>query len=192
MEYIFDFEIKNKKSNKLECIITKARKIIETMNNCDIKESGLINKCDTACSILAELLDENNIDYSWIETNNVLGNDVLGHAFLVVNFNNNKYIVDLTYLQFFSKDTCQAKWFKEKDGVTILAPDPGYYYTVNLDKKNIAIQLLENGYIKLNEESAKAYLDSFYFTRRGRRVEVEIDKSICLNALNKDYGKSRK
>ena len=191
MEYIFDFEIKNNNSNKLENIIHKARKIIESECKCDIKSSALINKCDYATKVMTKLLDMKHFNYSWMETIDILGNDVLGHSFLTVDYDNNKYIVDLTYLQFFTKDRCKKDMFKEVDGITILAPDPGYYYIENKDKKDIALQLLKQGYVKLDEVSAKAYLDSFYLMRRGRRIDIDIKASTYMNALNKNDGKSR-
>lgn len=191
MEYILDFEIKNNNSNKLENIIHKARRIIESECKCDIKESALINKCDYATKVMTKLLEKEQIDYSWMETIDILGNDVLGHSFLTVNYDGVKYIVDLTYLQFFTKDRCRIELFKEVDGITILAPDPGYYYIENKDKKEIALHLLEQGYVKLDEDSAKVYLDSFYLTRRGRRMDIDIKASIYMNALNKNYGKNR-
>lgn len=191
MEYIFDFEIKNNNSNKLENVIHKARRIIESECKCDIKESALINKCDYATKVMTKLLEKEQIDYSWMETIDILGNDVLGHSFLTVNYDGVKYIVDLTYLQFFTKDRCIIEMFKEVDGITILAPDPGYYYIENKNKKEIALHLLEQGYVKLDEDSAKAYLDSFYLTRRGRRMDIDIKASIYMNALNKSNDKHR-
>lgn len=184
MEYICDFKIKNNNSNILEKIIYKARKIIEDECKCNIKENALVNKCDYATRVMTKLLDKKDIKYSWMETIDILGNDVLGHSFLVVYLDNNSYIVDLTYLQFFIKKRCRSSMYKEVDGVTILSPDPGYYYIEHLDKLDIAISILEKGYVKLDENSVKAYLDSFYLTRRGRRINVDINASIYMNAFN--------
>lgn len=188
MEYIINFDIENKDGNLLEKLIHKARMIIEKDN--DIKASALVNKCDYASNIMSLLLDEENIDYSIKNTVDILGNDVLGHQFVVVYLDDNSYIVDLTYLQFFIKDRCQANLFKEVEGVTIISPDPGYYYVDNKDMMDVAMSILQRGYVKLDEKSAKAYLDSFYLTRRGRRFDIDIKASTYLNALNmKDKNK---
>ena len=46
---------------------------------------------------------------------------------VTVNYDGVKYIVDLTYLQFFTKDRCRIELFKEVDGITILAPKARVY-----------------------------------------------------------------
>ena len=180
MEYIIDFDIKYNNSNILEKVIKDVRGSLS-----DIKSSGLINKCDYVTKLLCIELDKYKIDYSVCETHKLISNDVLGHMFLVVYVEDKSYIVDLTYLQFFLKDRCSKDMFKEKDGITYMAPDPGYYYVKNNDKVNVAKLLLENGYIELNDYSLKVYLDSFYETRRGRRFNGDISASTYMNALNK-------
>ena len=83
MEYIIDFNFSNKKENILDLIVRKTRQEVEKELKIDIKKHGLTNKCDYVRNILAKNLDEEKIDYDFIETNQILGNDVVGHSFLV-------------------------------------------------------------------------------------------------------------
>lgn len=184
MEYIIDFNIKNNNDNILDKVIFNVRSKLG-----DIKKSGLINKCDYVTKLLCLELDKYKIDYSICETHKLISNDVTGHMFLVVYIEDKSYIVDLTYLQFFSYDRCNRNMYKEKDGITYMAPDPGYYYVENKDKVDIARSMLENGYIELNGDNLKTYLDSFFETRRGRRIDYDISASIYMNAINKERGK---
>lgn len=184
MEYIIDFNFSNKKENILDLIVRKTRQEVEKELKIDIKKHGLTNKCDYVRNILAKNLDEEKIDYDFIETNQILGNDVVGHSFLVSYLEKNSYIMDLTYMQFFDKDNCKKNNYQQIDGITIKAPLPGYYYITNLNDIDIAKNILENGYIKLDERSAKVYLDSFYLTRRGRRLDIDIKASTYLNAFD--------
>ena len=71
-----------------------------------------------------------------------------------------------------------------------MAPDPGYYYVEHKDKLGVAKSILEEGYIELNEDNIKTYLDSFYETRRGRRFDGGISASTYMNAINAGVKKS--
>lgn len=180
MEYIIDFEIKNLDNNILNKIVKDVRSELG-----DIKNSGLINKCDYVTKLVSSKLDNLGIDYNVFETHKILGSDVLGHMFLVVYIDDNSYIVDLSYLQFFFKDRCSESMFREKDGITYMAPDPGYYYIKNSDKEDVAKEILEKGYVSLNERNIKIYLDSFFETRRGRRIDYDISSSVYMNVIEK-------
>lgn len=179
MDYIIDFDIKNNNGNILENIISNIRSKLG-----DIKKSGLVNKCDYVTKLLCYEFDKYKIDYSVFETHRLISNDVTGHMFLIVYIEDKSYIVDLTYLQFFSVSRCNKDMYKEKDGLTYMAPDPGYYYMENRDKENVARAILENGYIELNEDNLKTYLDSFYETRRGRRFGGGMSASTYMNVIN--------
>lgn len=180
MNYIIDFDIKNNNSSILDKVISDVRSKLG-----NIKETGLINKCDYVTKLLCLELDKYKIDYNICETHKLISNDVIGHMFLIVYIEDKSYIVDLTYLQFFLKDKCNKDMYKEKDGITYIAPDPGYYYVENNDKINIAKDILENGYIELDNNNLKSYLDSFFKTRRGRRIDYDISASTYMNVIDK-------
>lgn len=179
MDYIIDFDIKNNNSNILESIISDVRSKLG-----NIKNTALINKCDYATELLCDEFDKYKIDYSIKETHKLISNDVMGHMFMIVYIEDKNYIVDLTYLQFFLKNRCNKDMYKEKDGLTYMAPDPGYYYVEHKDKLGVAKSILEDGYMELNEDNIKTYLDSFYETRRGRRFDGGISASTYMNAIN--------
>lgn len=184
MEYVIDFDIKYNDKNVLDKLVNKVR-----LELGDIKSSGLINKCDYVTKLMSDKLDELKIDYDVLETHKILGNDVLGHMFLVVYIEDKGYIVDLSYLQFFLKDKCNKSMYKEVNGLTYCAPDPGYYYIENVNDREIALSILENGYVELNDRTLKVYLDSFFKTRRGRRIEYDISSSTYMNVINKNRRK---
>lgn len=192
MKYIIDFNIKSKNDNILDLVINKARNLILSQFNIDIKENGLTNKCDYVRKIVADLLDKENIYYDFMETNKILGNDVVGHSFLVAYIEDKRYIVDSTYLQFFDINNCKKDNYKEVNGLTIKAPLPGYYYIDNPKDINIALELLEYGYIELTKKNAKVYLDSFYLTRRGRRIDIDISQDTYLNVFDNERRKNNR
>lgn len=166
----------------------------------DIKKHPLVNRCDLVRNKLGEILEQLRINIVYIETQEILGNDVVGHSILIVTDeeNNKNYLIDPTYSQFFLKDKCSQSNYLIKNEIVLLAPDPGYYYLSNPDKMNFAKSLLKNGYFELNEETAKIYFDSFYKTRRGRSAyidlfiqDTEINGKLYLKLLNNAVEKKK-
>ena len=84
------------------------------------------------------------------------------HAFGTATFNiiedNNlvekTYLIDATYRQFFTTSRCNTGLYYKKNGSS---PDPGYFAN-----EKFARNLLKNGYIELNEITAKLYGLPFY------------------------------
>ena len=72
------------------------------------------------------------------------------------------YLVDVTYLQFFSTVRCNKGRYDALEENTSLptAPDPGYFLTTEQEKR-FAQELIEKGYIELTDENAKIYADGF-------------------------------
>ena len=183
MEYIINFNYPNKQNNILDIIVRNARSELEQKLKIDIKKHGLTNKCDYARSIVAKYLDKAKINYDYIETTQILSNDVTGHSFLIAYLENDSFIIDITYQQFFNKEQCKKENYQKYQDLIIKAPLPGYYYITHPNDINIAKEILENGYIKLNEKNLKTYLDSFYLTRRGRIINTDIKASTYINAI---------
>lgn len=84
------------------------------------------------------------------------------HAFGTATFNiiendeiiKKTYLIDITYRQFFTTVKCNEGMYYKKNSI---APDPGYFAD-----ENFARSLLKNGYVELNEQTAKLYGLPFY------------------------------
>ena len=151
----------------------------------DINRETFTNKCD----LLTAVAYYNFVNYGFncypLETHKVISNDVLGHSLLMIEYNDFKYLVDLTYKQFFLKENCQDKNYFIKNGYVLLAPHPGYYYLKHPEYLPVAQKILEDGFIEATEENLKIYLDSFYKTKRGKIDNMtSISGKVYLNACN--------
>lgn len=85
------------------------------------------------------------------------------HYFNIVTVNNEKYIYDVTYKQFFKiKDN-----FFQKLGIIGHPPTSlGKYMIIEEKRKKTAEELLKKGFIPYNEENLKNYLDGFALSYR--------------------------
>lgn len=94
------------------------------------------------------------------------------HAFNIVTINNKKYIVDLTYRQFFLNDRNSL----ERIGIcTLFNTMPGRFMTLNDSRKKTALELLKNGYIEMTEENMKNYFDGFALSYRNATYYEETE-----------------
>ena len=143
-KYIIDFEPKflsENKNNGIEELIEKAIYLsllqlnYDNLKSLDIKNTPLTNKCDLVRNKLGKILKKTDLaaDIVYLETQDILGNDVVGHSILVVILEDNIYLVDPTYSQFFLKENCHLSKYliNSERKLVILAPDPGYYYLNN-------------------------------------------------------------
>ena len=107
------------------------------------------------------------------------------HAFNIVTINNKKYIVDLTYRQFFLRDKSSL----ERIGVcSLFNTMPGRFMTLNDSRKRTALELLKNGYIEMTDENVKNYFDGFALSyRNATYYEDTLDFSFTTNYTPYDY-----
>lgn len=209
--YIIDFEPKFLNKNKSKGIEQSIEEAIyltflqlnsDNLINLDIKNNPLNNKCDLVRNYLGEILKEMDLDADivYLETQDILGSDVIGHSILTVILDNDIHLIDPTYSQFFLKENCnQSKYLINSERkLVLLAPDPGYYYLNNKENIFVAEHLLEKGYIKLNDNIAKTYFDSFYKTRRGNggymelsEDTIEISGNIYIKSIHKLNNKTK-
>lgn len=179
-------DINNSSLNSFEKLIKKSIylcfKKLSNEIDLNIMQTPLTNRCDLVRNELGKIMESYGFNVKMLETQDVLGDDVLGHSLLIVegfkdNLSNNDmtYLIDPTYSQFFLKEKCSSDEYMIFKDMVVKSPDPGYYYLANEDKQDIAVQLLENGFIKLTEKTCKAYADSFYTTKRGREALLNFD-----------------
>lgn len=150
------------------------------------------NKCDLAQSMLYYYFKELNCNIYPCMTQNVITNNIIGHSFLIINLlvNNQKvnYLVDPTYIQFFTKEKCSDnKYFINHNPPynILITPDPGYF----IKKEDIQLikDLINKGYETLTEDIARIYGDSFYNTKTGESDKnfKSISGNIYINAFLK-------
>ena len=72
------------------------------------------------------------------------------------------YLIDITYLQFFTSTRCNEGRYDALEENTMMptSPDPGYFLITKKEKR-FAQELIEKGYVELTEEHATIYADGF-------------------------------
>ena len=202
MKYILDFipyqednmdveyyaEIENKIANNQSITENDAENFLRTINYIIRKKinpelDNFENTCDLAQSILGHYLNSINCKVAHCSTQNVIAPKVAGHNFSIVTLNvegeEKDYLVDPTYIQFFTQDTCNESNFvvsTKNPNLILLTPSPGYFIS-NQDNEPAEF-LLRYGYIELTPEYAKMYGDSFYNTDRGLKLNPKEKKSL--------------
>lgn len=171
-------------TNDIEILLSNlsylVRKNIADYEDISMKNYSFSFKCDLAQSMICYYLNDLNIKCNPINTNEVI-NGVCGHSLVLAYYGEKIYLIDPTYIQFFSKEKCDINKYVIIDDKICISPDPGYF-VVRDNKENIILPLLENGYIEFNEEVAKAYGDSFFQTKQG--VSLEESKNNVAGGSN--------
>lgn len=179
----------------LDFYVASVRETLQKGLNIDIENDPLINRCDLAQKLIGTSLEKAGVTVYPQETQETINKTVVGHSFLVAFFNDMKdaYLVDLTYRQLFIKENCDIDRLMVADDMIVRTPDPGFFVSQSEELIETASNILEKGYIKLDERAAKHYGDSFYFTKTGRDPYSNISGSAYLNAFltyNKRYSLS--
>lgn len=190
------FQVKNKiKGNEtltkeeielfLDFYVSEVRHALETGLNIDIENDPLENKCDLAQKLMGISLERAGVVVYPHETQETISTNVrCGHSFLTAIFNGNEpYLIDLTYRQFFKKEECTVEKIKVIKDLIVMTPDPGFFVSQSEELTKTATSILEKGYVKLTNETAKHYGDSFYFTKTGREQYSNIPGSVYMNAF---------
>lgn len=157
------------------CYLTRS-KVNPDMDNFD-------NMCDISQSILGHYFSDINAKIIHCSTQKTITPKVTGHNFSVISLNvegeEKDFLLDPTYIQFFSEETCSDANYmisKRNPNLVLLTPSPGYFIkSEDMDSVNF---LLKYGYIELTPEYAKVYGDSFYNTDRGIKINPKEQKSL--------------
>lgn len=181
----------------LNALVFQARKKLLNIINMvlyrklSLEQCDLSNYCLNASKIVKEICDQNNIqceivklEPGYIFRSNLYGN-FGNHVFNIVTLNNKKFIVDLTYSQFFTI----GKNLIERLGIPdIPSPNVGLFMTMSENRKKVANKILSDGYILITEEVLKDYLDGFtIFYRNGLYYEETNDFSFTTKYSSDDY-----
>ncbi len=107
------------------------------------------------------------------------------HYFNIVIIDNKKYIVDITYKQFFKlRDN-----LLERLGIIGLPGcKAGIYMILNEERKKVAKQLLYEGFVELTNSNLKAYLDGFALSYcNGLYFENQVTRNYTMPFTVDDY-----
>ncbi len=188
----YDFQdIKEKIKNNESILLKEAEFIIKlsiqnTLENLypitrelggDVYNSSLKSFCDISQSISLIPLERLGLKV----TKNNAFNDFkypYNHSFGTVTFKINEngeikdktFLIDITYKQFFEVIYCNNGLYYKKENDEYLSPDPGYF-----TDKTFALNLLENCYFELNNQTAKLYGLPFYKSSLKLNQDVPCD-----------------
>lgn len=155
-----------------------------------INEVNMINNCYVVSLWCKEICDYLGIEcelirlYPGYSRESKLFDNCGYHCFNIINLNNKKYLVDISYKQFFKKNTN----FLEEIGVPYLcAPLPGIFMMLDDKRKNLASKLLKTGFTELTLNNLKLYLDGFTLSYRNGLYYDYFGKSYSTSYTPLDY-----
>lgn len=140
----------------LEQIVYYSRKRFQETYNCNIKNDSLRDRSKDMVDILKDVLDTLNIIYTVIDLGKKI--EIYSHYVVIVLINNELYLIDLTYQQFFILGyNFIDRYYDHPNGVKTCEIGgrmiPKYFDTAKF--------LIEKGYLKCKSMSFKEYMDAF-------------------------------
>lgn len=187
------------KDNIIEYIVLKTRKfllktkLLGDNNQVKLEELNLSNDCHKAAHFIEYLCDKYNVEsyllpiYPRYSKESMLYNGNGYHFANIIKYNNKYYLVDTTYSQFFYtvRNNLNRLGILNTGGC-----NPGVFILMHKMGNRIAAELITNGYIELNEEIFKSYLDAFTISfRNGLYYEQTNDYSFTAEYTIDDYMK---
>jgi len=172
----------------LDYVVFKVREIYSNLG-VDIKVNSLNGYCELGQSLSIRLFDELGLK---VTKNNAkdLMNYEINHCFGTVTFpiidngvvSEKNFLIDTTYRQFFTSIRCNDGMYLNKSN-EINRPDPGYF----IKDVEFAKKLMKDGYVLLDEDSAKAYGEPFYLSSLSKE-DIPINRNIdYLNSILDSY-----
>ena len=194
---IIDYEIKSSGTQEIESIIEAVREGIlkehigfnkETFTMIDLANSCLrVSKAFTKVALKQGLKCQTVMIYPGYSKEDCLYDGDGYHCFNIVEENDKKYIVDLTYSQFFYL----SNNILNKLGL-MYGPNchPGVFMLMDKDRLKLSKDILERGYVLLDDKNLKNYLDGFTISyRNGLYYEAMNDFSYTTKYTAEDYRK---
>lgn len=192
-EYICDTHFDYKETDQIGLIIKEA---IEKLLYCfedrykDINEIDMTNNCIFISKTIKEICDKWHLNSRIIEL--YPGYDPDARLFGMQGFhyanllylNNSIYLIDLSYKQFFKKNSS----FLEEIGVIgLCAPLPGIFMLLNEERRKLAEELLKNGFIELKDNKFKLYCDGFTISYRNGLYYENYQDQYSTSYTDEDY-----
>ncbi len=160
---------------KLDYIVWMTRRaLLEHLHGYDKKIRSLrglplTNECKNTSYLISDICRGFGIDAEVIKIPAAFSDEIdlyhgSGfHYFVLVKMDGKEYIVDCTYRQFFRADNNNL----DRMGIVGLCGcDPGVYMMQNKERKNVALSILKNGWVRCTPETFKHYLDGFTLSFR--------------------------
>ncbi len=177
----------------LQYIVNETRKYLYNLKHekKTFATLDLTDCCSDAAHFIANLCYKLNIKAQIIKidpafTTKVHIYDGFGfHYFNVIYYNNNAYLMDTTYSQFFllRKNILERLGVYDTNGCA-----PGIFMLMDKKRLLIAEKILKDGFILLNEEVLKNYLDGFAISyRNGLYYEETNNFSFTTSYTPKQY-----
>ena len=139
------------------------------LTNYTIDQIDLTNKCYIVCQLVANECKKLGLKYRIVRIDPGFNEsmelfDGTGyHYFAVIEVMEKEYLMDLSYKQFFKCGTNNL----ERMGVPKLAGcSPGVYMAIDDGRKELANNLIQNGWIPFTNENIKKYFDGFALSYR--------------------------
>ena len=182
--------------NFIEYIVYQTIKYLlqcESLTRFDLCKLNVANKCDDASTYVKKICENYHVKsyvlsiYPGYKKTARLFNGSGYHFANVVKYENKYYLIDLTYSQFFGsiRNNLERLGLLQMSGC-----DVGRFMMMSDQDVNIATNLIRNGYIELNDDILKRYLDAFTISfRNGLYYENTLDFSYkCCYTID-DYVK---
>lgn len=179
----------------LDYIVFRTREHILNGQNVDFDSLNLLNRCHDASNYVQDKCDAYNIKSKILKiipgydiNACIYGPDFMGYHFAnIIEYDDSYYLMDLTYSQFFYIRNNVL----DRIGLVNIPPcDPGIFMLMSDEGKEIANELISKGYIKLDKNKLKTYLDAFTVSfRNGLYYESTDDFSFKTEYTLADYHK---
>ena len=158
----------------------------------NINQIDLTNLCDIMSEYVKEECLKFGIKCEIIKINpafNAKTNLYKGkgyHYFNILEFQGHRYIMDLSYSQFFKQNSSNML---SRLGIPYLEPcKPGIYMMMDDKRSKVASIIISRGWIKLTENNFKEYLDGFTLSyRNGLYYELLGKVDYTTNYSYNDY-----
>ena len=159
--------------------------------NINFNNLDLTNYCSVACDYILNICKSLNIKGIKIKIIPGFSDKYQlyyggrNHYFIILDINNNKYLLDSTYSQFF----LLKRNIIDRIGIINLSGcDAGIFMNMDKNRKLVSNKILQDGFIRLDEDTLKQYLDGFAISyRNGLYYENTNDYSYTTNYSAKDY-----
>lgn len=163
----------------LDYVVFKVREIFGRLG-VDIKSNSLNGYCELGQSLSIRFFDELGLKVTKNSASDLMNYDI-NHCFGTVTFpikNNDvvvekTFLIDTTYRQFFTSIRCNEGMYLNNSS-DVNRPDPGYF----VKDQEFAKKLMRDGYILLDETTAKLYGEPFYL------ASLDKDDIVIVNNID--------
>lgn len=184
-------------TNILNYIVCKTRQQLsikhsfEETNPTNLDQLDLVNDCIYSSSTVNTLCEHLNLKSYTLKIHQGYKEDAKlcngngFHMFNIIELNNQYHLIDCTYRQFFTL----YKNHLDRIGIINTAGcKPGTFMIMNKERKQIATKILKDGWITLEENTLKHFLDGFTISfRNGLYYETTQDFSYTTPYTTEDY-----